>query len=126
MSENNPKYWKFYPTEAWTWTTDDEIFDGDYTRSMNDRIILTSAVDQTQTVYTRNANTLHWGRIVIKKVGGRPKQVWEDGISIAPGTFIDGEHQGEPVPVWLSLEGYIDGVVLVKLPNGEQPEPVET
>lgn len=125
MSENAPKYWKFYPTESWTWTTDDQIFEGDYISSMNDRIIIISAVDYTQTVFFRKSDTLHWGRYVTKVIAGRPRQVWEDGISIAPGTFVDGEHAGEPVPVWLSLEGYINGIVLVKLPNGEQPEPVE-
>lgn len=69
-------------------------------------------------IYTCNATGTEFGRIVSKKVGHRIQQVWEPGVTVGPVTY-----EGTPMPVWFCYCG--DGVCTVKLPNGEQPEPVE-
>ena len=66
-----------------------------------------------------------FGRFVTKKVGNRVKTVWEPGVTVGPVTMINPYTQEEvQAPVWFVYCG--DGVCTVKLPNGEQPEPVET
>ena len=45
-------------------------------------------------------------------------------MTVGPVTYVDPTTQEEiQMPVWFIYHG--DGVCAVKLPNGEQPEPVE-
>lgn len=119
MSAANPRYYKWYPTEETDLGT--MPFEGDFT--INDRIV--QANEQgIQTIYFSNATGTAFGRNVTKKVGKRIQQVWEPGVKVGPVTYVDPTTQEEiPMPVWFVYCG--DGVCTVKLPNGEQPEPVE-
>lgn len=120
MSASNPRYYKYYPQEEIDLGT--MPFDGDFTT--NDRIVKYDSAG-LQTVYYCNASRTEWGRTVAKKVGKRIQQVWEPGVTIGPVTYVDPTTQEEiPMPVWFIYCG--DGVCTVKLPNGDQPEPVET
>lgn len=76
-----------------------------------------------QIIYVSNATGTEFGRTVMKKVGNRMKPVWEPGVTVGPVTMINPYTQEEvQAPVWFCYCG--DGVCTVKLPNGEQPEPV--
>lgn len=114
MSAENPRYYKWYPTEETDLGT--MPFEGDWT--VNDRI---AQMDSTGilTIYRSNAAGTEFGRDVKQKVGNRVKSVWVPGVKVGPVTS-----EGTPMPVWFIYCG--DGVCTVKLPNGEQPEPVET
>jgi hypothetical protein len=120
MSAANPRYYKWYPTEETDLGT--MPFEGDFT--VNDRIVQMDATGM-QKIYVSNATGTEFGRYVNKKVGNRIKQVWEPGVTVGPVTMINPYTQEEvQAPVWFIYCG--DGVCTVKLPNGEQPEPVET
>lgn len=114
MSAANPRYYKWYPTEETDLGT--MPFEGDFTT--DDRIVQNGS-DGIARIYTCNAAGTEFGRYVNKKVGPRIKQVWEPGVKVGPFTY-----EGTPMPVWFIYYG--DGVCTVKLPNGDQPEPVET
>lgn len=59
------------------------------------------------------------------KVGGRIKTVWKPGVTVRPVIYVDPTTQEEiPMPVWFRYCG--DGLCVVKLPEGETVEPVET
>lgn len=113
MSAANPRYYKYYPQEVMDLGT--MPFEGDFTTA--DRIVQTDASGM-HIIYTSNAAGTEFGRTVTTKVGGRPRQVWQAGVTISP-MEIDGVNY----PVWFIYCG--DGVCTVKLPNGEQPEPYE-
>lgn len=121
MSAANPRYYKWYPTEE----TDlgSMPFEGDFT--INDRIVQTDA-SGIQKIYDSNATGTEFGRFVQERdARGRIRQVWQAGVTVGPVTVIDPTTQEEvQAPVWFIYCG--DGVCTVKLPNGEQPEPVET
>lgn len=119
MSAANPRYYKWYPTEE----TDlgSMPFEGDFTP--NDKIIQYD-VSGMQIVYYSNATGTEFGRTVATRVGKRIQQVWTPGVKVGPVTMINPYTQEEvQAPVWFIYCG--DGVCTVKLPNGEQPEPVE-
>ena len=119
MSAANPRYYKYYPQEVIDLGT--MPFEGDFT---TDDKIVQSDVAGLRIIYYYNPNTNEFGRTVTKKVGNRIKSVWEPGVTIGPVTYVDPTTQEEiPMPVWFMYYG--DGVCTVKLPNGEQPEPVE-
>lgn len=114
-----PRYYKWYPTEVTDLGT--MPFEGDFTK--DDRIMQMNS-DGIQIVYFSNAAGTEFGRLVSKRVNGRIRQVWEPGVTVGPVTIIDPTTQEEvQAPVWFSYCG--DGVCVVKLPNGEQPEPYE-
>ena len=113
MSAENPRWYKYYPQEEIDLGT--MPFEGDFTT--DDRIIQNNSVG-IATIYTCNATGTEFGRTVAKKVGPRIQRVWEPGVKVGPVTY-----EGTPMPVWFCYHG--DGVCTVKLPNGEQPEPVE-
>lgn len=60
------------------------------------------------------------------KVGKRIKQVWQAGVKIGPHTITNPEDPTDVrvCPVWFGYAG--DGLCVVKLPEGETVEPVET
>lgn len=119
MSAENPRFYKYYPQEVMDLGT--MPFEGDFTT--NDRIVQKDS-SGIQIIYISNATGTEFGRMVTKKVGNRLKQVWEPGVTIGPVTMINPDTQEEvQAPVWFIYCG--DGVCTVKLPNGEQPEPVE-
>lgn len=113
MSAANPRYYKWYPTEETDLGT--MPFEGDFTT--DDRIVQMNE-QGVQTIYYYNSNAHEFGRNVATRVGKRIQQVWTPGVKVGPVTY-----QGTPMPVWFSYCG--DGVCTVKLPNGEQPEPVQ-
>ena len=113
-----PRYYKWYPTEACSLGT--MPFEGDFTT--NDRIVAQNA-EGIQIIYCSNASGTEFGRFVQKKVGNRVKTVWEPGVNIPEPHYVEVDGQQVQVPVWFMYYG--DGVCAVKLPNGEQPEPVE-
>lgn len=110
---DTPRYYRWYPTVSCDLGT--MPFEGDWT--LSDRIIQTTA-DGLQVVFYPNASGTEFGRTVSKKVGNRIRQVWEPGVTVYPT-----EISGVAYPVWFAYCG--DGVCTVKLPAGEQPEPVE-
>lgn len=113
-----PRYYKWYPTEACSLGT--MPFEGDFTT--NDKIVAQSAEGIT-IIYCSNASGTEFGRFVMKKVGKRTQQVWQAGVDIPAPHYVEVDGQQVQVPVWFCYCG--DGVCTVKLPNGEQPEPVE-
>lgn len=113
MSAANPRYYKYYPQEVIDLGT--MPFEGDFT--VDDRIVQVNE-QGLQIIYASNASGTEFGRFVQKKVGNRVKTVWEPGVTVGPVTY-----EGTPLPVWFIYYG--DGVCTVKLPNGEQPEPVQ-
>ena len=121
MSAANPRYYKWYPTEVTDLGT--MPFEGDFTT--DDRIVQMDSAG-IQTVYYSNATGTEFGRTVATKdARGRIRQVWTPGVTVGPVTMINPYTQEEvQAPVWFIYCG--DGVCTVKLPNGEQPEPVET
>lgn len=120
MSAANPRYYKYYPQEVIDLGT--MPFEGDFT--VNDRIVTYNSTGMT-IIYICNASGTEFGRMVMQKVGNRMKQVWQAGVTIGPVTVVNPTTQEEiQAPVWFIYCG--DGVCTVKLPNGEQPEPVET
>lgn len=114
MSASNPRYYKYYPQEVIDLGT--MPFEGDFTT--NDRIVQMDSSGM-QIIYVCNATGTEFGRNVPTKVGNRIRNVWTPGVTVGPVTY-----EGTPMPVWFIYCG--DGVCTVKLPNGEQPEPVET
>lgn len=66
MSAENPRYYKWYPTEVTDLGT--MPFEGDFTT--NDRIVQMN-VEGIQIVYFSNATGTEFGRSVAKKVGNR-------------------------------------------------------
>ena len=110
MSAENPRFYKWYPTEETDLGT--MPFEGDFTA--NDRI---EQKDSTgiSTIYFYNATAKAFGRNVKKKVGPRIQTVWEPGVKVGPVTC-----EGTPMPVWFCYYG--DGVCAVKVPNGEVEE----
>ena len=116
MSAENPRYYKWYPTEETDLGT--MPFEGDWT--VNDRI---AQMDSTGilTIYRSNAAGTEFGRDVKQKVGNRVKSVWVPGVKVGPVTYVDPTTQEEiPMPVWFCYFG--DGVCAVKVPNGEVEE----
>jgi hypothetical protein len=96
-------------------------FEGDFTT--DDKIVQKDSAG-LNIIYVSNASGTEFGRFVQKKVGNRIRQVWEPGVTVGPVTYVDPTTQEEiPMPVWFMYYG--DGVCIAKLPNGEQPEPVE-
>lgn len=123
MSASNPRYYKWYPTEE----TDLGImpFEGDWT--VDDRITALDVASGTQRIFFYGTDyetgEKGFGRTVSKKIGNRVRNVFcVGGLVFAP-AYIEGGGQQVQVPVWFMYYG--DGVCTVKLPNGEQPEPVE-
>ena len=116
---DTPRYYKWYPSVSCDLGT--MPFEGDWT--MNDRITQTDAAGM-HVIYLPNSSGTEFGRMVAKKVGNRIKQVFEPGVVLAPVTLVNPTTGEEyQAPVWFMYYG--DGVCTVKLPNGEQPEPVE-
>lgn len=120
MSASNPRYYKWYPTVSCDLGT--MPFEGDFTT--NDRIVQMNSAGM-QVIYISNASGTEFGRLVAERdARGRIRQVWHAGVTVGPVTVIDPDTQEEvQAPVWFIYCG--DGVCTVKLPNGEQPEPVE-
>ena len=114
MSASNPRWYKWYPTEETDLGT--MPFEGDFTT--NDKIVQYDSAG-LQTIYVSNAAGTEFGRVVKVKVGGRIKTVWKPGVTVGPVTY-----EGTPMPVWFCYCG--DGLCVVKLPEGETVEPVET
>lgn len=78
-----------------------------------------------QTIYYYNVNTKEFGRNVMRKVGKRIQNIWTPGVTVGPVTMINPYTQEEvQAPVWFCYCG--DGLCVVKLPEGETVEPVET
>ena len=97
-------------------------FEGDFTK--DDRIVQTNS-QGIQVVWMSNAAGTEFGRTVHKKVGHKIITVWEPGVEVGPVTVIDPTTQEEvQAPVWFIYCG--DGLCVVKLPNSETVEPVET
>lgn len=118
MSAANPRYYKYYPQEVIDLGT--MPFEGDFTT--DDRIVQMDSAG-LQKIYVSNASGTEFGQFVKVKVGGRIKTVWKPGVTVGPVTVIDPTTQEEfQAPVWFIYCG--DGVCAVKLPNGDQPEPV--
>lgn len=113
-----PRYYKWYPTEACSLGT--MPFEGDFTT--NDKIVAQDA-EGIHIIYCSNASGTEFGRFVTKMVGRRLQQVWQAGVDIPEPHYVEVDGQQVQVPVWFMYYG--DGVCVVKLPNGEQPEPVE-
>lgn len=119
MSAENPRYYKYIPQETIDLGT--MPFEGDW--SFNDQIVTVDS-EQYQHVYfygKDSTNTYGFGRKVTKIVAGRPRTEFELGVTLSATTITA---TGEPAPVWFCYCG--DGVCVVKLPNGEEVEPVET
>ena len=104
MSAENPRYFKWYPTEETDLGT--MPFEGDF--SVADRIIQYDSAG-FMTIYIYNSNTNEFGRYVAKKVGPRIKNVWEPGVTVAPL-----EVGGVNYPVWIIYCG--DGACALKVP----------
>lgn len=107
MSAENPRHFKWYPTEEIDLGT--MPFEGDFT--INDRIVKVDS-DGMNIYYFYNSSTNEFGRTVTTKVNGRIKNVWTPGVTVAPV-----EIGGVNYPVWFLYCG--DGVCSVKLPAGE-------
>ena len=123
MSAANPRYYKWYPTEKTDLGT--MPFEGDWTQ--DDTITTLNVVSgmQINFFYGTDYETGEkgFGRTVSKKVGNRVRNVFVVGGLIFTPAYIEIDGQQVQVPVWFRYCG--DGVCTVKLPNGEQPEPVE-
>lgn len=104
MSAENPRHFKWYPTEETDLGT--MPFEGDFT--IHDRILQVDSAGLTK-IYSSNAAGTEFGRYVTKKVGGRPRQVWQAGVTVAPVTY-----EGTPMPVWIIYCG--DGACALKVP----------
>ena len=104
MSAKNPRYFKWYPPEEIDLGT--MPFEGDF--NIADWILTLDSTGFTKT-YVYNSNTNEFGRYVTKKVGGRPRQVWQAGVTVAPITY-----EGTPMPVWIMYCG--DGACALKVP----------
>lgn len=104
MSAENPRYFKWYPTEVTDLGT--MPFEGDFTT--NDRIVQTDASGM-HTIYVSNASGTEFGRYVAQKVNGRIKNVWTAGVTVSPM-----EINGVNYPVWIIYCG--DGVCALKVP----------
>lgn len=119
MSAENPRYYKYYPQTKLS--IGSMPFEGNW--SASDKIIqMDEAGYQHISYYGRDSQTSAYGfgQLVRKKVAGRWVQVFETGVTLSAITL---SATGEPAPVWFEYCG--DGVSVVKLPNGEQPEPYE-
>ena len=104
MSAENPRYFKWYPTEEIDLGT--MPFEGDFT--IYDRILAVDIAGFTR-IYLYNSNTNEFGRWVAQKVGPRIKQVWQAGVTVAP-LEVGGVNQ----PIWISYCG--DGACALKVP----------
>ena len=108
-----PRYYKYYPQE--TIDLGEHPFEGDWT--LSDRIDCTDIAGLHFQYFPSTTGV--WGRNVTRRVGKRIQTVFEPGVTIGPI-----ELSGVAYPTWFIYYG--DGVCTVKLPNGDQPEPVET
>lgn len=104
MSAENPRYFKWYPTEETDLGT--MPFEGDFTTA--DRIRATDSAGYA-IFYVYNSSTNEFGRWVPTKVGPRIKNVWTPGVTVGPM-----EIGGVNYPIWIMYCG--DGACALKVP----------
>jgi len=127
MSAENPRWYKWYPTEE----TDlgSNPIEGDF--DVNDRFMVPSPFTQEDgsiswlwTPYFYSSAKSEWGRNVSKKVGPRIQQVFEAGVKIPAPIYTEIGGQQVQVPVYYAYMG--DGVCALKVPNAELEEVTTT
>lgn len=116
MSVENPRWYKWYPTEETDLGT--QPFEGDWTK---DDMIYTQTSADVYIYYYCHTDKYEFGRTVTKKVGQRTKHVWEPGVTITP-VYKEVDGQQVQMPVWFKYCGV--GVCCVKVPEGSVVEEV--
>lgn len=116
------RWYRYYPQEEIDLGT--MPFEGDWTA--DDRIVQVDGWTGTMKSWYYSPNNNAFGRTVSVKINGRIRQQWQSGVKIAPKTITnpDDPEDVRVCPVWFGYAG--DGLCVVKLPEGETIEPVET
>lgn len=94
MSVANPRFYKFTPSEDMD--LGNNPVRGDFT--VDDRIMQQNSDGIFKQWICKN-DLSGWGRTVLKKVNGRTKQVWEDGVQLTAGYVAYYQYCGDGVAV---------------------------